>query len=180
MSTFVLLQCLFPSHCVSDVETRKRENIWKKNWLVPQKCCFQNKSSSSWVFDFKRTHYTMPFWFLLNVCAWTIAMQRALLCEMNMPERLFKVPLMAPGAIRLNRIPDMSLRSSISEIMPGAYLCDWLNEELQHAAALCLSLWWHFILMSWLTRSILKSESLSYERDLFEEKKSRMGDIMNV
>lgn len=119
-------------------------------------------------------------WIVVAVCAWTKAVQRALLCEMNMPERLFKVPLMAPGAIRLNRIPDMSLRSSISEIMPGAYLCDWLNEELRRAVALCLSLWWHFILMSWLTRNILKSESLSYERDLFEEKKNWMGHIMNV
>lgn len=73
------------------------------------------------------------------------------LYEMDMLERLFKLcPHMAPGAIKLNHIPDRALRSSmffISEIMPDAYLCDWLNEELQYAAALCLSLWWHIILI---------------------------------
>ena len=54
----------------------------------------------------------------------------------EMDTRLVKLcPHMAPGRpIRLNHIPDMPLRSSmffISEIMPVAYLCDWLNEELQ-------------------------------------------------
>lgn len=33
-----------------------------------------------------------------------------------------------------------------------AFFHDWINEQLQLAAALCLSLWWHIILMLWLTR----------------------------
>lgn len=41
-------------------------------------------------------------------------------------------------------------------------------EDLQYAAALGLSLRWDIILMLWLTRTILNSESSSYEPDLSE------------
>lgn len=96
------------------------------------------------------------FDFLLNVlhvqkkknCSTTIF---AILNELDMLGKLFKLcPHMAPEAIRLNHIPDMPPRSSgppfISAFMPSAILCDRLNEQLQHAAALRLSLWWHIIL----------------------------------
>lgn len=48
---------------------------------------------------------------------------------------LFKVGAdMAPGTILVNHITDVPLRVFhvfIFEMVPGAYLCDWINEQLQ-------------------------------------------------
>lgn len=91
-------------------------------------------------------------------------------------------PHMAPGAIRVNHIPDMALRAFVFfSLSLKSCPMHFLNEDLQNAAVVCLSFWWHIILMLWLTRTILKSESSSYYPDLFQlEKRERIGDIMTV
>lgn len=117
--------------------------------------------------------YVWHFFFILNGGRSTCFVWNG-----HASERLFKLwPHVAPEPVRLNHIPDMALRSSMFFLNLWNHarcILVWLV-KWRAAAALCLSLWWHFILMLWLTRTILQSESWSYDPDLFEYKKEENG-----
>lgn len=101
---------------ISDVETRKKESIWKTN-LRHKNVAF--KTMAPWGgLDFKWTHCVWQFcdfcWVEGAVRAKTKAVHWTLLYETDILERSFKLcPHVAPGAIRLNHIPDMALRSYV-------------------------------------------------------------------